>query len=878
MTALTCLLRAPKFDPRAPLVTDDDTAVEPLRVRKMSQSETRRAPEATLSGRLQIRSGGLRGFAASACALALALSAAGAATGADLALAHPALWPKAASPAAFTDAATEAKITALIAAMSLEEKVGQTIQADIGSIKPADLRQYPLGSILAGGDSGPGGDDRAPAEKWVELTRAFRAVAAEARAGHVPVPILFGIDAVHGHNNIIGATLYPHNIGLGAARDPALIRRIGEATAQEVSVTGTDWTFGPTLAVPRDVRWGRSYEGYAEDPEVSARYAGPMTLGLQGALRPGLALSVGHIAGSAKHFLADGGTLGGKDQGDARISETDLIRLHGQAYPAAIDAGILTVMASFSSWNGIKHTGNESLLTGVLKGRMGFEGFVVGDWNAHGQIPGCKTTDCPAALNAGLDMFMAPDSWKSLFDNTLAEVRAGQIPMARLDDAVRRILRVKYKTGVFAASRPLEGRFEMLGSPDHRALAREAVRKSLVLLKNNGSLLPIRASARVLVAGDGADNIGKQSGGWTIAWQGTGNTNADFPNGQSIWGGIADAVRAGGGHAELAADGRFKDRPDVAIVVYGENPYAEFQGDIPDVDYQRGVRTDLALLRTLKRQHIPVVSVFLSGRPLWTNPEINASDAFVAAWLPGTEGGGVADVLIRKPDGAVAHDFTGKLGFSWPKRADQSPLNHGQANYDPLFAYGYGLSYRQAGRMAILSETGGSRPDADLNTDRYFVAGRTPSPWTLRADGAVASRAVDAGAQEDAVQAVWNGTGPGIFAINGPPTDLSRQTTGGLALALRYRLDGPPTAPTTLGIACGPGCGADTDVTALLASAPVGVWRTTKIKLSCFLATGVDMTQITAPFRLVTRGRLSLTISEIRLRPNTGDAICPGSG
>ncbi|SDR13503.1 glycoside hydrolase family 3 protein, partial [Brevundimonas sp. 374] len=334
----------------------------------------------------------------------------------DATRAHPALWPRAASPAAMTDAATEAFVTELMSRMTLEEKVGQTIQADIGSIKPEDLLTYPLGSILAGGNSSPGGDERASAQKWVELAQAFRAAAAQ-RPG-AKVPLIYGIDAVHGHNNIVGATIFPHNIGLGAARDPDLIRRIGEATALEVAVTGADWTFGPTLAVPQDDRWGRTYEGYAENPEVAQSYAGPMTLGLQGALSADHPLAAGHIAGSAKHFLADGGTTGGKDQGDFAGSEQEMIRTHLSGYPQAIDAGVLSIMASFSSWNGVKHSGNETILTDVLRGPLGFDGFVVSDWNAQGQLPGCSNESCALAFNAGIDMFMAPDSWKPLFAST----------------------------------------------------------------------------------------------------------------------------------------------------------------------------------------------------------------------------------------------------------------------------------------------------------------------------------------------------------------------------------------------------------------------------------------------------------------------------
>lgn len=807
------------------------------------------------------------------------------------AIAHPALWPAAASPAAITDPKTEAFITDLMARMSLEEKVGQVIQGDIASITPDDLRRYPLGSILAGGNSEPDGNARATPARWVSFIDAYRKVALEARPGHTPIPILFGIDAVHGHNNVIGATLFPHNVGLGATRDPDLIRRIGAATAEEVAATGGDWTFGPTVAVPRDVRWGRSYEGYAEDPEVVRSYAGPMVLGLQGELKPGQSLASGHIVGSAKHFLADGGTAGGKDQGDAAISEQDLIRLHAQGYPPAIDAGILTVMTSFSSWNGVKHAGNASLITDVLKGRMGFQGFVVSDWNAHGQLPGCTQTDCPAAIKAGLDMYMAPDSWKGLFDSTLAEVRSGVIPMARLDDAVRRVLRVKVKAGLFEGANPMLGRFDRVGSADHRALAREAVRKSLVLLKNNGGVLPIKASARVLVAGDGADNIGKQAGGWTLTWQGTGTVNADFPGGQSIYAGVAEAVKRGGGQAELAVNGRYKTRPDVAIVVFGENPYAEFQGDIASVEYQPGAKTDLALLKRLKAEGIPVVAVFLSGRPLWVNPELNASDAFVAAWLPGTEGEGIADVLIRKPDGAINHDFTGKLSFSWPKRSDQSPLDHDLPGYDPLFAYGYGLTYASKVEVPVLSDQPAAGGTSG-SVDRYFVAGRTPTPWRFQlrdaggatwADavaasprGVVALRPIDAGAQENARQATWNGQGEGVVAIEGSAADLSRQTTGDMALMLHYRVDARPAGPVRLGLSDAAHPGASVDLGGLLAVAPVGEWRTLKIKLACFRDAGADMARIAEPLALSTSGPLVLSFSEVRLASNENDAVCPG--
>lgn len=798
----------------------------------------------------------------------------------DAARAHPAIWPHAASPAAMTDAATEAFVSELMSRMTLEEKVGQTIQADIGSIKPEDLLTYPLGSILAGGNSSPGGDERASADKWVELARAFRAAAAQ-RPG-AKVPLIYGIDAVHGHNNIVGATIFPHNIGLGAARDPDLIRRIGEATALEVAVTGADWTFGPTLAVPQDDRWGRTYEGYAENPEVAKSYAGPMTLGLQGALSADHPLAAGHIAGSAKHFLADGGTTGGKDQGDFAGSEQELIRTHLSGYPQAIDAGVLSIMASFSSWNGVKHSGNETILTDVLRGPLGFDGFVVSDWNAHGQLPGCSNESCALAFNAGIDMFMAPDSWKPLYASTLAQVKSGEIPMARLNEAVRRILRVKVKTGLFNDSRPVEGHLNELGSPEHRALAREAVRKSLVLLKNDG-VLPIRAGARVLVAGH-ADDIGQASGGWTLTWQGTGNSNADFPNGQSIWGGIREAVAAGGGQATLSADGSFTQKPDVAIVVFGETPYAEFQGDVDTLDF---LPTEpLETLKRLKAAGIPTVSVFLSGRPMWTNPEINASDAFVAAWLPGTEGGGVADVLVGDAAGKPRNDFTGTLSFSWPKTAKGEPLNAGQTGYDPQFAYGYGVTYARPARVGVLSEDSGV-VGSGSNLDRYFVDGRFVAPWSLMLRdaggefrlgaeksgasprGGVSVRSTDGAGQESARALTFSQNG-GQAIIAAQPVDLTRQSNGEMAIAFRYRVDARPKGPVFLTLGAG-----SVDISSLIGAAPVGEWRTLKVRLSCLRDRGADIAAVDQPWGLRTDADFAVTVEDIRLASNEGDAVCP---
>ncbi|WP_374275193.1 exo 1,3/1,4-beta-D-glucan glucohydrolase [Brevundimonas sp.] len=797
--------------------------------------------------------------------------------------ATPADWPQASSPDAMSDPATEAFVEDLLGRLTLEEKVGQMIQADIAAITPEDLLTYPLGSILAGGNSSPGGDERAEAARWVELAQAFRA--ANARRGGTVVPLIYGIDAVHGHNNVVGATVFPHNIGLGAARDPDLIRRIGEATAVEVAVTGADWTFGPTLAVPRDDRWGRTYEGYAEDPEVGQAYAGPMTLGLQGEIPTEGHIAPGRIAGSAKHFLADGGTTNGTDQGDFAGTERELIDIHLGGYTQAIDAGVLSIMASFSSWNGVKHSGNETILTEVLRGPLGFDGFVVSDWNAHGQLPGCSNESCALAVNAGIDMLMAPDSWKPLYASTLAQAKSGEIPMARIDEAVRRILRAKVKTGLFEDQRPYEGRLELLGSDEHRALAREAVRKSLVLLKNNGGVLPIRAGARVLVAGAAADDIGQASGGWTLTWQGTGNSNDDFPNGQSIWAGIEQAVTTAGGAATYDAGGQFSERPDVAIVVFGETPYAEFQGDVETLDFLP--EQPLETLRRLKAAGVPTVSVFLSGRPMWTNPEINQSDAFVAAWLPGAEGGGVADVLIGDAEGAPRHDFTGKLSFSWPKDAAGAPLNRGQDGYDPQFAYGYGLSYAAPAEVAALSEVSGVESSGSA-VDRYFVDGRFVAPWSLMLRdgggelklgeeavgrsprGGVSARPVDGTGQETAVALSFAGDGPARVAIASAPIDLTRQTNGEMALSFRYRVDQAPTDAVRLGVGAGV-----IDITPRLSGAPAGEWGELKVRLSCFRDAGADVSAIDTPFLLETEGALGLSIEDVRLASNEGDAACP---
>jgi beta-glucosidase len=789
---------------------------------------------------------------------------------------HPEQWPRTHWPLKQI-ATDEAKICALLARMTVEQKVGQVIQADIASVTPDEVRRYHIGSVLNGGNSAPGNDEFAAPDKWLALADAYHNASRDTRDGNAGIPVIWGTDAVHGHSNIVGATLFPHNIGLGAAHDPDLIERIGRATAVEVRATGIDWTFAPTLTVPQDYRWGRAYEGYSSDPGLVTAYARRMIIGLQG--KPGAEriLAGPHVLASTKHFIADGGTEEGRDQGDARIDETTLRKIHGAPYVAAIDVGVGTIMSSFSSWQGAKIAGNKELLTDVLKRRMNFGGFVVTDWNAHGQIAGCTNASCPAALNAGVDMYMAPDSWKSLYESLVKQVRDGTVPMARLDDAVARVLRTKLRLGVFESgkpsSRPLAGKFSLIGNPAHRAIAREAVRKSLVLLKNSADTLPVSAASNILVAGDGANDIGRQSGGWTITWQGTGVSNKDFPGATSIWGGIEASVRRGDGTATLSPDGSFVRKPDVAIVVFGETPYAEFQGDLKTLQLAPELRKPYATMQRLKSQGIPVVAVMLTGRPLFVNPELNVADAFVVAWLPGSEGGGIADVLFQDKE-RPAHAFSGTLPASWPATALQSgPV---------LFARGYGLKkYGKPAKWIPLDENPGV---ADVAVPGVYFDKGAPTPsWSLivgDGTGGSETRITTLPALANSGQGKVSATnylvqeGANLFEFSGgdasvvltthAPIDLSRETNGDVALLMTIRLDQKPETPPSLGMRSA-NMLAHRIVFPELTALPQGVWTTIAVPLRCFAKAGADMGQIRTPFELTTRGKATFALARVAL-------------
>jgi beta-glucosidase len=586
--------------------------------------------------------------------------------------------------------AYDAEAKALLAKMTLEEKVGQMVQAEQDQVGDGkDIETYFLGSLLSGGNSDPKTNSL---RDWTDL---YDRVQSHALKTRLKIPLLYGIDAVHGHNNVLGAVVFPHHIGLGATRDAALVEEVQRITAKEVRATGIHWVFAPCVTVARDERWGRTYESFSEDPALVAELGGAAVRGFQGAdLKDPL-----RVLACAKHYVGDGGTVYGTgtvknddapgkrhpmDQGDTRLSEAELRRIHLPGYVTAIEAGVGSIMPSYSSWNGERLSGQKYLLTDVLKGELGFEGFLISDYNAIDALPGDYRNQVKLSTNAGMDMFMVPSRFKELYGHLKDLAEKGEVPMSRIDDAVLRILRVKFAMGLFDAGRsPMADRAlqASFGSAEHRAVARRAVRQSLVLLKNDKRALPLSKTAkRVHVAGKSADDIGSQCGGWTISWQGE--------SGPVTTGGttILAALRAAAGadRVTYAKDGTGAEGADVAVVVVGETPYAEYKGDRDDLSLAKEDRDALA---NAKKAGVPVVLVVVSGRPLILGDALDMADAVVAAWLPGTEGQGVADVLFGD------HKPTGKLPFSWPRSMDQLPVNVGDARYDPLFAYGFGLTY-----------------------------------------------------------------------------------------------------------------------------------------------------------------------------------------
>ncbi len=564
----------------------------------------------------------------------------------------------------------EDRVADLLGRMTLAEKIGQMTQVDRQYLQPeTDITTYFIGSVLSGGGSAPAPNTPVG---WADMYDRFQNLALKTR---LAIPIIYGIDAVHGHNNVKGAVIFPHNIGLGCTRDTQLVRLAAEITALEVAGTGIDWTFAPCIAVPQNERWGRTYEGFAETPDLTALMSAAALRGFQGD-------SLGcpdRILACAKHYLGDGGTRDGKDQGDTDVDEATLRRIHLPGYIAAIQAGVGSIMASYSSWQGQKLHGHRYLLTTVLKEELGFQGFVVSDWAGIDQLPGNYLSDIETAINAGIDMVMVPEKYREFITGLTTLVNQGKVSTTRIDDAVRRILRVKFRLGLF--ERPLTDRslITRIGSQAHREVARACVRQSLVLLTQKDDILPLsRQAKRIHVAGNCADNLGYQCGGWTISWQGGSGAITDGTT-------ILQALRAAAPAVNItySIDGNGAAGAEIGVAVIGETPYAEGQGDRTDLSLAKDV---VAAVRNMKKAGLPVVVVLISGRPMLLNNILPYCDAVIAAWLPGSEGQGVADVLFGD------YAPSGRLGHSWPRSMSQIPINFGDADYHPLFAYGHGLT------------------------------------------------------------------------------------------------------------------------------------------------------------------------------------------
>jgi beta-glucosidase len=567
-----------------------------------------------------------------------------------------------------------ARVSDLLGQMTLAEKIGQMTQAERGQFNGAaesNITTYGVGSILSGGGSSPGNT----VASWVTMYNNFQNRALQTRLG---IPLIYGVDAVHGHNNLYGAVIFPHNIGLGCTRNPSLVEACARITALEVVATGVDWTFSPCVAVPRNERWGRTYEGFGEDPQLVSELGAASIRGYQSDSLG----TAGHMAACAKHFIADGGTSGGTDQGNTQITESLLRSLHLPPYSSAIDEGVATVMASYSKWNGSPCHNDEYLLNQILKQELGFEGFVISDWEGINKLPVPFDTAIAQSINAGIDMAMQPNDYLD-FQNRLTNlVNANVVPMSRIDDAVARILRVKFQLGLFEHPNASLALADTVGCDSHRAVARQAVRESMVLLKNE-SVLPLSPSSTVLLAGARADDIGSQCGGWSISWQGGLGT---ITEGTTIKQGFEAAI--GAGNVNVTTNPANLPPSDVAVVVVGENPYAEGAGDIGPSNVGFFISAgEQAMIDAVAASGMPMVVVLLSGRPLMLDGILDQADAVIAAWLPGTEGGGIVDVLMGE------YSPTGKLSHSWPRNPGQVPINVGDPGYDPLFPYGFGLTY-----------------------------------------------------------------------------------------------------------------------------------------------------------------------------------------
>lgn len=842
------------------------------------------------------------------------------------------------------DEAIETEIAVILAQMTLEEKVGQMVQPNLLEVTPSEAKQYKLGSLLNGGGAWPNNNKHATAQDWANTADEYWVALEEAYQGRgFRIPFMWATDAVHGHNNVYRATVFPHNIGLGAANNPELIQLIGQATAEEVSATGLDWTFAPTVASPRDYRWGRVYEGYSEDPEIIYSFAGKMVEGLQG----GSAGLKGqrNVISNVKHWVGDGGTLDGEDRGENHYSEEYLRNIHATGYFSGLDAGAQVVMTSFNSWhdeanydqNGdsgeavynYKLHGSKYLLNDILKGKMGFDGLIVTDWNGQGELDACTAANCPEAVNAGNDVFMvtARNDWQAFYHNVISQVNDGTISMARIDDAVTRILRVKMRANLWEKPKPsmreLAGNDSILGSDAHRAIARQAVSESLVLLKNEEGILPLSNNKSYLVLGSAANSIQKQTGGWSLTWQGDGNTiGADFPGASTFLMAIREQV----GTENVYTDASSAPDDAIAIVVIGEDPYAEMFGDIKAnqtlefASLKSSYASDSSIVQTMKNAGREVVTIFYSGRPLYVNEEINSSDAFVAAWLPGTEAGGITDVLFAK-SGA---DFKGRLSYSWPMKKCSTTINRHAPNIEgyvtpsmeqdiegehkPLFPYGYGLAYLSSDTQGVeynlddlsLDERnlgcGVDEPDTGVATINLEIFGPSESGefdpriageannWTAFEVDRGSVTSIDALTvtpinylhQQDAVKLEFGNSLAEIFfeTIDGGPSDQNAYLNADSTLQFDIQLLSAAPSSMRLRADCEYPCTGEVDISSTLPNVRVegdAEWDTIKVPLSCLAENGTEFSLVDKVFLLQSADPVSLNLGNIRYVPRSLD-------
>lgn len=845
-------------------------------------------------------------------------------------------WPVTQSVIA-KDPVIEKKVKEILAKMSLEEKIGQMIQPDLREVTPQEAKKYKLGSLLNGGGGWPNNNKYSSAQDWAKESDKYWLALEEAYQGRgFKIPFMWATDAVHGHNNVFKATVFPHNIGLGAANNPDLIYEIGKATALEIAATGLDWTFAPTVAAPRDYRWGRVYEGYSEDPEIIYQYAARMVEGIQGGTA-GLA-GDRNVISNVKHWVGDGGTKNGVDRGENHYSEDYLRNIHATGYFAGLNAGAQVVMASFNSWHNDanydqvtdgqynkKLHGSKYLVTDILKNKMQFDGIVVTDWNGHSEVTGCTASNCPAAVNAGNDIFMitARNDWQAFYHNVISQVNDGTIALARINDAVTRILRVKLRANLWAKSkpsqRPIAGHQEILGSDEHRALARQAVSESLVLLKNEDNILPLSSKQKILIAGSAANDIQKQTGGWSLTWQGNeNNILKDFPGATTMLKAVQDVV----GPDNIITQLSDADKDTLAIVVIGEDPYAEMFGDIKAnktlefSSIKPAYLADLEKIKELKAAGLKVITVFYSGRPLYVNEEINHSDAFVAAWLPGTEAGGITDILFSQQ----GMNFTGRLSFSWPMKKCSTAINRIATNipgyqtpateqdingeHKPLFSYGYGLSYGgdtaskyDLNNLALDPRDfgcGQNAPDNGVATTNMEIFGRDASAefvariggaangWTgvdvsngsETSVGGLTTSPINYKHQQDALNVVFDGKNAAqlyMQTVNTLTIDKNAYANADSTLQFDIRMIKVPTAEIKIAMHCDWPCLSEIKINDFLPEISTD-WTNIKIPLSCFAGKGMDYSLLNTAFLITTAGKAEFDLGEIRFVPRSIDA------